>query len=189
MALSPLPQPPSRFTLPPQQLLPSSFLKPSLLLPSPTPPSPGRIPPASQPVSGTLCCDDFFFSFFLYLAIFASPFSRKPRSLYVSLFCELQRQFAGGRGKGGKQKRGGGYPAASVPYPCPPSPQGQRESEPDLGVWVSGRAAGSLGEVPARAGDLVALRLPWWPRERSPGGRAALERCSRRHLRRRSLPA
>lgn len=41
--------------------------------------------------------------------------------------------------------------------------------------------------MPARPGDLIALRLTWWPRERSPWGRAALEPCSERHLRR-SLP-
>lgn len=37
-------------------------------------------------------------------------------------------------------------------------------------MWVSGRAAGRLREVPARAGDPVALRLPWPPQEPRWGG-------------------
>lgn len=174
MALSPLPQPPSRFTLPPQQLLPSSFLKPSLLLPSPPLPRPDTT--SFQPLGGSLSCHHFFFFFlffFLYLAIFASPFSRKPRSLYVSLFCELQRQFAGGEGEGGTEKRGGGSPVAPAPHPCPPSPPGQGKRG---GSGCAGVGAGSPepqgGPCPRRV--RVALRWPRWPRERWRGGGAAL---------------
>lgn len=60
--------------------LPNSFCLPVFYSPlcSFLPPlCPGRIPPASQPVGGSLCCDDFFFFLFSL-----------PRYFRLSLFSE-----------------------------------------------------------------------------------------------------
>ena len=108
MALSPLPQPPSPLTLPPQQLLPSSFLKLSFL--------PSFPPPLPRPDTTGFSADRgvprlrrfffflsffffFFFSFFFFLSLprysRLSLFSETPISLCVSLFCELLRLMGG----------------------------------------------------------------------------------------------
>lgn len=177
MALSPLPQPPSRFTLPPQQLLPSSFLKPSLLLPSPpSPPAGYHQLPAARWVP--LLRPFFFFLFFFF---FTSLFSPLPFLGNLDLF--MSRSFVNfsgslqeARGRGGRKSGEGVPPSLLPPIHVLPLPRG-RESEADLGVGCRGGQPGAPGRSLPPPGTGSRCGCPGGPGSAVGGGGAALERC------------